>query len=40
MEVSGITFDLPILGTLLGIDQIQIPLMPVTVTSEDLKSGA
>ena len=36
MEVSGVTFDLPILGALLGLDEIEIPLMPVTITSEDL----
>ncbi len=36
MEVQDITFDLPILGALLGLDDVMIPAMPVTITSEDL----
>lgn len=36
LEVQDITFDLPLLGGLLGLDTIEIPPMPVTVTSEDL----
>lgn len=38
LEVRDITFDLPILGALLGIDDILIPAHPVTITTEDLKT--
>ncbi|MCA1405871.1 pilus assembly protein [Ensifer sp. IC3342] len=38
LEVRGITFDLPILGGLLGLDGIPIPAHPVTITTEDLKT--
>ncbi|TCU14789.1 TadE/TadG family type IV pilus assembly protein [Rhizobium sullae] len=38
LEVQGITFDLPILGALLGINDIVIPAHPVTITTEDLKT--
>jgi Flp pilus assembly protein TadG len=40
MAVQNITFDLPILGTILGLDDITIPAMPVTVTSEDLNTNS
>jgi hypothetical protein len=40
MEVQDITFELPILGALLGLDDITIPAMPVTVTSEDLNTNS
>ena len=40
MEVQNITFDLPILGALLGLDDVTIPAMPVTVTSEDLNTDS
>lgn len=40
MEVRGVTFDLPILGALLGLNTITIPAMPVTVTSEDLNTNS
>ena len=33
-------FDLPFLGALIGLGQVTVPAMPVTVTSEDLNSGA
>lgn len=38
LEVRDITFDLPILGGLLGLDDITIPAHPVTITTEDLKT--
>ena len=38
LEVRDITFDLPILGVLLGLDEITIPAHPVTITTEDLKT--
>lgn len=38
LEVRDITFDLPIIGALLGLDQITIPAHPVTITTEDLKT--
>ena len=40
MEVQNITFDLPIIGALLGLDDVTIPAMPVTVTSEDLNTDS
>jgi hypothetical protein len=38
MTVQNLTFDLPIIGALLGIDDVTIPAMPVTITSEDLST--
>ncbi|OHV74376.1 TadE/TadG family type IV pilus assembly protein [Ensifer sp. LCM 4579] len=38
LEVRDITFDLPLLGGLLGINNITIPAHPVTITTEDLCS--
>jgi hypothetical protein len=38
LEVRDITFDLPILGGLLGLNDIAIPAHPVTITTEDLKT--
>jgi hypothetical protein len=40
MSVQNLTFDLPIIGALLGITNVTVPAMPVTVTSEDLSSTA
>ncbi|MCW0000972.1 pilus assembly protein [Pararhizobium sp. YC-54] len=38
LEVQNITFDLPVLGGLLGLDDVVIPAHPVTITTEDLKT--
>ncbi|OWW04102.1 pilus assembly protein TadE [Rhizobium sp. R72] len=38
LEVRNITFDLPVLGALLGLNDITIPAHPVTITTEDLKT--
>lgn len=38
LEVTGVTFDLPILGALLGLGDITVPAHPVTITTEDLKT--
>ena len=38
METTGLTFKLPILGALLGLNSITVPAMPVTITSEDMKT--
>lgn len=38
MEVRNITFDLPVLGALLGLNDVVIPAHPVTITTEDLKT--
>lgn len=38
LEVRNITFDLPLLGGLLGFNNITIPAHPVTITTEDLKT--
>lgn len=38
LEASGVTFDLPVLGALLGLNDITIPAHPVTITTEDLKT--
>lgn len=38
MEVRDVTFDLPILGALLGLNNITVPAHPVTITTEDLKT--
>jgi len=38
LEVRNITFDLPLLGGLLGLDTITIPAHPVTITTEDLRT--
>lgn len=38
LEVRDVTFDLPLLGALLGLDQIEVPAHPVTLTTEDLKT--
>jgi hypothetical protein len=40
MEVSGVKFDLPIIGALLGLDEVLVPAHPVTITTEDLDSCA
>ncbi|WP_031195665.1 TadE family protein [Mesorhizobium sp. L103C119B0] len=40
MEVLGITFNLPVLGALLGLNNVTVPAMPVTVTSEDLNTNS
>jgi hypothetical protein len=40
MSVQNLTFDLPIIGALLGLTDVTVPAMPVTVTSEDLSSTA
>ncbi len=37
-EVRNVSFDLPVLGGLLGLDDITIPAHPVTITTEDLKT--
>ncbi len=39
LEVKDITFDLPIIGALLRLNQLTIPAHPVTITSEDLCSA-
>ncbi|MCG5481028.1 TadE/TadG family type IV pilus assembly protein [Sinorhizobium alkalisoli] len=38
LEVRNVTFDLPILGGLLGLNQVQVPAHPVTITTEDLRT--
>ena len=38
LEVRNVTFDLPLLGALLGLDQIEVPAHPVTLTTEDLET--
>jgi len=38
LELDGLTFNLPFMGALLGINNMTIPAHPVTVTSEDLCS--
>ncbi|WP_042119895.1 TadE/TadG family type IV pilus assembly protein [Rhizobium etli] len=38
LEVREVTFDLPILGGLLGLNEVTIPAHPVTITTEDLKT--
>lgn len=38
METTGLKFHLPIFGALLGLNAITVPAMPVTITSEDLKT--
>ncbi|MBK5569399.1 pilus assembly protein, partial [Ensifer sp. SSB1] len=38
LEVRGVTFDLPLLGALLGLNRIEVPAHPVTLTTEDLKT--
>ena len=38
VEVKDISFDLPLVGALLNLDQFTIPANPVTITSEDLCS--
>lgn len=38
IEVRDVNFDLPILGALLGLNQIEIPAHPVTITTEDLRT--
>ncbi len=38
LEVRDVTFDLPFLGALLGLDQIEVPAHPVTLTTEDLET--
>jgi hypothetical protein len=40
VEARNLTFRLPLLGALLGINNLEIPAHPVTVTSEDLCSSA
>ena len=35
LETVDHTFDLPLLGALIGVNNIEIPALPVTVTSED-----
>ena len=39
VELQNLTFELPIIGTMLGLGTINVPGFPVTVSSEDLKSG-
>jgi len=34
--ISGLTFNLPLVGALIGVNEIEIPANPVTVTSEDM----
>jgi hypothetical protein len=38
IATDGVTFDLPLLGALLGINNLAIPAHPVSVTSEDFTS--
>ncbi|MCY1294766.1 hypothetical protein D9M70_440780 [compost metagenome] len=38
MEVRNVTFDLPVLGALLGLNDITIPAHPVTLPTEDLET--
>lgn len=38
LEVRDVTFDLPLLGALLGLYQIEVPAHPVTLTTEDLET--
>ncbi|WDZ80752.1 pilus assembly protein (plasmid) [Ensifer adhaerens] len=38
LEVRDVTFDLPLLGALLGLDQIEVPAHAVTLTTEDLET--
>lgn len=38
LEVRGVTFELPVLGALLGLNGITVPAHPVTITTEDLKT--
>lgn len=39
LELRNATFDLPIIGVLLGFTNITVPSFPVTVTTEDLRNG-
>jgi Flp pilus assembly protein TadG len=40
VEVLNVTFNLPLLGTLLKLNSLTIPSLPATVTSEDLKTAS
>jgi Flp pilus assembly protein TadG len=39
LEIRNVTFDLPVVGALLGLPDVIIPSFPVTVGTEDLQSG-
>ena len=39
VSLDGLTFNLPLIGALIGINTFEIPANPVTVTSEDLCSA-
>ncbi len=38
LEIRDVFLELPILGALLGFDNIPVPAHPVTITTEDLKT--
>ncbi|PDT82376.1 TadE/TadG family type IV pilus assembly protein [Sinorhizobium sp. BJ1] len=38
LEVRDVTFELPVLGALLGLNDVTIPAHPVTITTEDLQT--
>ena len=38
VEAEGLQFDLPLIGALLGVNNVAIPAHPATVTSEDFNS--
>ncbi|TCD16723.1 pilus assembly protein [Oricola cellulosilytica] len=39
VAARSITFNLPLLGALLGVNSMAIPALPVTITSEDMDCG-
>jgi TadE-like protein len=39
LEIRNVSFDLPVVGALLGLPDVIIPSFPVTVGTEDLQSG-
>lgn len=38
VEAEGLNFDLPLLGALAGVNRVEIPAHPVSITSEDFNS--
>lgn len=39
VEIMNVKFNLPVMGAFLGLNTITIPSLPVTITSEDLKTN-
>jgi Flp pilus assembly pilin Flp len=39
LELRNLTFDLPVVGALLSLPDITVPSFPVSVSTEDLRSG-